>query len=255
MLLSDSVGGYADTGKWEAHIYPEPTLRHPEKRRASPFPGLPCRLVAALVLAVAALAPASAQVRVIEMSAVPKDELPVAAAASHDLRLSIYTFEGTRWITQQTVAAALEAARLLAQCGVALAGAELRRLATPRRFHFYSTPVSRELLRGMAVAKPAIFFVDDTLNNPAYDAEAIGLENSATRRELANTVWIAYGARDLPLALAHELVHLLSDSGEHSAEPGNLMRAETSPQNTRLSEAQCSRMRTQGEVNGLLMRR
>ena len=198
------------------------------------------------------LAPASAQVRVVDTVPVPKEQLPAAPRASHELRLSIYTFEGTRWAAPQTVAAVLEAARLLDQCGIALAGAELRRLEAPRRFHFYSTPVSRELLREIAAAKPAIFFVDDTLNDPAYDAEAIGLENSATRRELANTVWVAHGARDLPLALAHELVHLLSDSGEHSDEPGNLMRAETSLQNTRLSEAQCHLLRTRGEANGLL---
>ena len=62
-----------------------------------------------------------------------------------------------------------------------------------------------------------------------------------TRPELADTVWIAHGARDLPLALAHELVHLLSDSGEHSSAPGNLMLPETSPANVRLSGAQCER--------------
>lgn len=213
------------------------------------------RLVAALLFAVAIVAPAAAQVRVIDTIAVPEEQLPAAPGATHELRLTLYAFEGTRWDAPQIVAAALDAARLLGQCGVALADAGLRRLQTPRRFHFYSTPVSRELLRGIAAAKPAIFFVDDTLNNPAYDAEAIGLENSTTRRELANTVWVAFGARDLPLALAHELVHLLSDSGEHSDEPGNLMRTETSPQNTRLSDAQCRRLRTRGEANGLLARR
>jgi hypothetical protein len=214
--------------------------------------GSALRLIAALLLATATLTPAAAQVRVIETSAVPMEQLPIASSASHELRLALYTFEGTRWAASQTVAAVLDAARLLAQCGVALAGAELRRLEAPRQFHFYSTPVARELLREVAVAKPAIFFVEDTLNDPAYDAEAIGLGNSATRRELANTIWVAYGARDLPLALAHELVHLLSDSGDHSDEPGNLMRSETAVENTRLSDTQCRRLRTRGEANGLL---
>jgi hypothetical protein len=108
------------------------------------------------------------------------------------------------------------------------------------------------LLQDLQVSKPAIFFVDETLNRPAYDAEAIGLANAATRPELANTVWVAHGARDLPLALAHELAHVLSDSGEHSEEPRNLMRAATSPENTRLSDAQCRRLRERGEANGLL---
>lgn len=213
------------------------------------------RFVAALLLVVGAAALAAEQVRVVKTRAVPKEELPVARGASHDLRLSLYTFQGARWVAHEIVAAVVDSVRVLAQCGVALAGAELRLLEAPRRFHFYSTPVSRELLREIAVAKPALFFVDDTLNRPAYDAEAIGLENAATRRELANTVWLAYGARDLPLALAHELVHVLSDSGEHSEEPGNLMRAETSPENSRLSDAQCHRLRARGEANGLLTRR
>ena len=184
----------------------------------------------------------------------PKQELPAGRGASHELRLSLYTFRGTRWVPREIVAAVLDSARLLAQCGVALAGVELRVLEAPRRFHFYSTSVSRELLRRIAASKPAIFFVDDTHNRPAYDAESIGLENAPARPELANTVWVAYDARDLPLALAHELVHVLSDSGDHSEEPGNLMRAETSPANTRLSDAQCNRLRLHGEANKLLTR-
>jgi hypothetical protein len=44
------------------------------------------------------------------------------------------------------------------------------------------------------------------------------------------------------------------DSGEHAAEPGNLMGPETAPENTRLNPAQCERMRATGEAHGLLVR-
>ena len=115
--------------------------------------------------------------------------------------------------------AVIESVRLLAPCGVALTRADLQVLEAPREFHFYFTPVSRELLQAIAVSKPALFFVEDTRNRPAFDAEAIGLGNAGTRPELANTVWIAYGAKDLPLALAHELVHVLSDSGSTATNP------------------------------------
>ena len=81
------------------------------------------------------------------------------------------------------------------------------------------------------------------------------MSNAKTRPELANTIWFAYGARDLPLALAHELVHVLSDNGDHSDAPDNLMRPETSPGNTRLTDAQCSLLRRVAEPNGLLTRR
>ena len=107
----------------------------------------------------------------------------------------------------------------------------------------------------MKAPKPAVFFVEDTRNDPAYEAEAIGRANSKTRPELADTVWVTYGSQVLRQALAHELVHLLSDSGDHSAEPGNLMRYDLTPEDTRLTDAQCQRIRSTGEANGLLQKR
>jgi hypothetical protein len=176
------------------------------------------------------------------------------SAASHELRLSLYVFQATRWSLAEMEAAALQAVRLLAQCAIASAAVELHILQGPPRFHFYSTAVSRALLRQLTVAKPAVFFVEGTDHRPAYDAEAIGRSNSANRPELADTVWIAHGAKDLPQVLAHELVHVLSDSGAHSDAPGNLMAADTSEDHTALSAAQCERVRSHGEANGLLKR-
>jgi hypothetical protein len=103
-------------------------------------------------------------------------------------------------------------------------------------------------------AKPAVFFVRDSWHVPVFDAEAFGSGNTATRPELAFTVWITAHIRDLPVALAHELAHVLMDSGEHSVDPGNLMRDETAPGNTFLTPAQCARMTETGERNGLLQR-
>ena len=200
-------------------------------------------------------AQAAEPVRVIETHIVSGEQAAGAQTVTHDLRLALYTFQGARWQRGDVATAVWEAMELLAPCGVALAGADLRVIEAPREFHVFSTPVSRELLRAIKVAKPAVFFVEDTKNDPAYDAETIGRENSATRPELVDTVWVVYGARDLPKALAHELVHLLSDSGEHSSELGNLMQFESSPENTRLSDAQCRRLRERGEANGLLVRR
>ena len=58
--------------------------------------------------------------------------------------------------------------------------------------------------------------------------------------------------RDPGIALAHELAHVLMDSGEHSDAERNLMREETSPRNRSLSAAQCTRLRDTGRANGLL---
>lgn len=179
---------------------------------------------------------------------------PLAAQppAVHELRLSLYYFSGARWSGEEIAHAAQAAGRLLEQCGLRLSPAPPRALDVPRRFHFYSTPDSRELLRRLGPERPAVFFVEDSRNQPAYDAEAIGRANSGSRPELADTVWVTHGARDLPQALAHELLHVLADSGEHSEAPGNLMRAETSRDNVRLSAAQCERARLRGVQNGLL---
>jgi hypothetical protein len=210
----------------------------------------------AFILLAATLASAAEPIAIVETRTVGPDP-GTAAHASHDLKLHAYAFRGTRWTADEIVIALAGAARLLAQCAIAFAGAELRVLETPRRFHFYSTPVSRELLRALGAAKPAVFFVEDTRNVPAFDAEAIGLANARGREELANTVWVAHGAGDLTLTLAHELVHVhvLADSGAHSVEPGNLMRDETAPGNTRLDDAQCAGLRSRGEATGLLRRR
>ena len=211
---------------------------------------LTCIASLCLIVTIGACAPAAGGRAAERALAAPQGTR--SAPASHELKLHLYTFNGTRWSPETILQAVHASGQLLAQCGIALNGVEVRSLDTERRFHFYSTPVSRLLLRQLDVPRPAIFFVDDTLNRPAFDAEAIGLANAQARPELANTIWVAYGARDLPYALAHELVHVLSDSGEHSSETGNLMRAETSARNTSLTAAQCERMRARGSANRLL---
>ena len=65
-------------------------------------------------------------------------------------------------------------------------------------------------------------------------------------------MWITAAVRDSGIAFAHELAHVLMDSGEHSEEERNLMRDETSPRNKSLSAAQCARLRDEGGANGLL---
>jgi hypothetical protein len=42
------------------------------------------------------------------------------------------------------------------------------------------------------------------------------------------------------------------DSGEHDNRTGNLMAESTTPQNTQLTTAQCERLSTTGQRNGLL---
>ena len=204
----------------------------------------------ALVALLGGATTAGAQaVRVLASETLPAT---VPAQATHTLRLSLYAFEQTRWNIAEVRAAVGVALAILTQCGIGVRQADLFTLAAPRRLRFFSNTLARELLGALDVPRPAVFFVDDTRNNPAFDAEAIGVANSATRPMLANTVWVAHGARDLGVTLAHELVHVLADSDEHSTAPGNLMREDTAPENLRLDAAQCERLRARGVANGLL---
>ncbi len=207
-------------------------------------------MLLALLNVVFALPAAAQKVSVIATHVLPVPSVTIDS--THHWRLYIYTFQGSRWVVPQIGNAVGEAGQLLAQCGIALAGAELHELQAPRRFHFYSTRVSRELLRDLPTTKPAVFFVEDNLNQPSFDAEAIGRANAGGRPELTDTVWIAHGTADLAIALAHELVHVLSNSGAHSDASDNLMRAETAPGNIVLNREQCSSLRSRGEANGLL---
>jgi hypothetical protein len=173
------------------------------------------------------------------------------ALPSHRLSLALAYFDGV-WNPDAIHAALRNSARILAQCAVEIERAELVLLTAPARFRDFHTPHSRELARALQLTKPAIYFVAETRQAPAFDAEAIGRGNSGTRPELRDTVWVTRGARDLEIVLAHELTHVLMDSGEHSDEPGNLMREDTAPRNTRLSGAQCARLRDAATANGLL---
>jgi hypothetical protein len=173
------------------------------------------------------------------------------AMPSHHLSLVLAYFD-VGWSPEAIHAAVRNSARILAQCGVRISKAELVRIDAPERYRDFHVPESRELARALSLPTPTIYFVAGTRQQPAFEAEAIGRGNSGTRPELRDTVWVTRGARDLDIVLAHELAHVLMDSGEHSEESDNLMREDTAPQNTHLTQAQCTRLRETATSNGLL---
>lgn len=169
------------------------------------------------------------------------------------LSLALVTLEGSGWTESRMADAAVAAVRLLEPCGIALGRLEVLGYAGgAAAMRDLWTPASRELARAVAPTRPAVFFVAGTRHRPAFEAEAFGRPNTATRPELVHTVWVTAAARDLPIVIAHELVHVLSGSGEHADLPGNLMREDTAPGATALSAAQCERVRSEGQREGLL---
>ena len=168
------------------------------------------------------------------------------------LPLTVVVLNGSGWTRERADSALRDAAAILAQCGVTLEPAGFHIVEVPASRMDFSTPVARELARAHPMPRPTLYLVRDTRSRPAFEAEAIGRGNSATRPEIANTVWMTAGVRDPGIALAHELVHVLMDSGEHSDDARNLMRDETSQKSTKLSGAQCARLVDNGKANGLL---
>lgn len=206
--------------------------------------------MAALLLPVGALA--QPEIALVERQSLCVAEPGTPVAASHRLHLTLVNIEGSGWTRERALGALRETAAILGQCGVAVRDAQWLSLSAPPRYLDFSTPVARDLARSYPVKRPAIYLVRDTLSRPAFDAEAIGRDNSRSRPELADTVWITAAARDAGIVLAHELAHVLMDNGEHSDEPGNLMRDQTTAGSTALSAKQCARMRGTGSDNGLM---
>ena len=215
------------------------------------------RAIAAL-LAPALLWPVGAsgqrEIVLVEQRSLAGAELGATEAFTHRLHLTVVNVEGSGWTLERALEALRETAAILGQCGIAVAGAQWLTLFAPPGYLDFSTTAARELARRYPVARPAVYLVRDTRSRPAFDAEAIGRGNSRSRPEIADTVWITAATRDAGIVLAHELAHVLMDSGEHSEEPGNLMRDQTAAGNKALSAAQCERLRETGSGNGLSQR-
>lgn len=173
---------------------------------------------------------------------------------THELRLTMVIMEDAGWQVEPIREATVKAAEILAQCGVAIAEVTVRVVEAPEAMKIFRTDWSTQLVSELGPDKPAVFFVKDTLQDTAFDAEAFGRSNSRKRRQLADTVWMMAGAEDLDISLAHELYHSLADTGQHDTDPLNLMYERTDGTNTTLRASQCLRLIRVGEALGNLTR-
>lgn len=58
---------------------------------------------------------------------------------------------------------------------------------------------------------------------------------------------------DAGIALAHEMFHVIANSGEHVEGSGNLMQSQADPQSLTLSPLQCQRAQVTSVANRLLV--
>ncbi len=168
------------------------------------------------------------------------------------LSVSMVVLDGTAWSEPLITPMAADAARILAQCGLGLGELKLYRVKAPRRLSYFTDQNANALVSKLEIRRPAVFFLRDTLQQIAFDAEAIGHSNSRSRPSLVDTVWMTEAVGHSGIALAHELFHVLADSGSHDDDPENLMYAETLGVNTRLNEGQCMQLRRIGTAFGHL---
>lgn len=174
---------------------------------------------------------------------------PAPAAA---LDLSVVALAESGWGPPAVRAMLRGAATILGQCGIGLRKVSVHYLLGPERLRYFTAETAQALVAARAYAKPAAYLVADTRRPVPFDAEAFAPANSADNPLLADTVWIVRGTPFPEIALAHELVHVLTDDGAHSRLPGNLMREETAAENTNLTPEQCRRVLQSGRERGLL---
>lgn len=166
----------------------------------------------------------------------------VQSAVEREVPLDVLILDD-HWTLPEVESVLSEAQSILAQCSLGFSEVQLRRVDAPAYLRDLETGSARTLLgavrRSGSDRRVTTVFARDTRMRMAFDAEAFGRGNTRTRSWLSDTVWLTLALEDRGIALAHELFHVLVNSGEHSEAEGNLMLARTTGENRQLSAAQC----------------
>ena len=156
------------------------------------------------------------------------------------------------WETPRIAEILDQAYAILAQCGITRGALTAAAIEGPDYLKDLSTGSARTLFEALAGDGVRVVLARDTRMLAAYTGEAFGLGNTRMRPWLANSVWLMLDVDDPGIALAHELYHVIANSGAHVEGEANLMQARTRPESTELSEEQCSLALENGAGNGLL---
>ena len=141
---------------------------------------------------------------------------------------------------------------ILSQCEIGPGEVSLRLYEGADYLRDLSTGSAQTLFAGMASNPIRVVFARDTRMQEQYTGEAFGIANTQMRPWLANSVWLTIDVDDPAIALAHELFHVIANSGAHVEGSANLMQGRTRPDATTLTAEQCRRAQSTGSEHGLL---
>jgi hypothetical protein len=177
----------------------------------------------------------------------------VPAPFTHELApLTLVWLENAGWPLDALLESVSAAARIYRQCGVRFGEVSIQLLRVPRGMRYYDTANAIALMKARMPTTPAVWFMRDTLQEPAFDAETIGRSNAMRGSGLLNTIWMTAQLEHHGVALAHELYHLIANTGAHVPEKDNLLHAQTSAKGTLLWDWQCERLLKVGGAFELL---
>jgi len=159
-------------------------------------------------------------------------------APNLNLQLDILVLD-SQWTVPLVRQILNEAESILHQCGIVFGDSSLRIIDAAAYLRNLDTGASRTLMDAVRHSgqhkKLAIVFARDTAMSLPFDAEAFGRANTRHRSWLTDSVWLTLALEDRDIALAHEIFHVLVNSGQHSQEADNLMLSRTTGSNRNLS--------------------
>ncbi len=189
----------------------------------------------------------------------PRSEAEPASADAeleYGVALTAVVLKDSGWRMRQVKDIIESAFTILSQCRLTPATVELIELEAPRMTRLMSEQSMQALSEFVARDVVRLFFVEDTLQEIEFGAEAIGRVNARRRPTMRDSVWMTRWVPDAAASLAHELYHVLADSGLHRKEPDNLMAQMTRGDARRtsyvLTTSQCGQLRNIGLGNGLI---
>lgn len=183
------------------------------------------------------------------------DFKPIEQASRFNLPINLVALTDD-WTTDKITQSLNQANAVFNQCGLAISAQELIRVNGSNYISNLSPgsalTLGRYLNDQLAGNPTTIYFAADTDMQTKFDAEAFGKGNTGTRPWMRDSLWVTSVTPDSGNAVAHELIHIMSNNGQHSREENNLMQDRTSPDNTRLLPAQCQQAIATASENGLI---